>query len=586
MVPDYLAPTDLAVTPTRLGKVLLLGNCMFAPWIDFLAAERPEIEVRHATFGDAELVTAEDQDYDLRLVQLPLRTLYPEQAVMQNRYDDLDSYDRALRRGYHWMRALIGQVGGASPDRPTFFLNFLHPQQSALGRLLPRYDTRSPTFFIQRLNRMLYDAMADYPGGHVLDIEQVAGTFGRHLMQDDAFWVLAHAGTITDYDFEQDRGRLEPEAPLSARYPRDVAGFVRASWNEAIAMLRTLRGTDRVKMICVDLDDTLWRGVLAEAETIDQHASEGAPLGFAEALMICKQRGIILAIVSKNDEARAAEILKQVFHNRVRIDDFAIRKINWDPKPQNVAAAIREANVLPESVVYIDDNPVERAAVKALLPEVRMLGAPHLDWRRILLWSPETQVPEISTESANRSEMVRAQVEREQDRETMTYADFLAELDLQVELEAIVSTSDARFGRALELINKTNQFNTTGERWTESGAADFFDNGGRWWAFRVQDRYTAYGLVGLLLLQGEQIEQFVMSCRVFGLQVERAVLTALRKLEPRIAYARLVETSKNGPCREVYAQAGWTRNGDIWAAGPVQPLPNHVAMILPESDVG
>jgi len=234
--------------------------------------------------------------------------------------------------------------------------------------------------------------------------------------------------------------------------------------------------------------------------------------------------------------------------------------------------------VLPEAVVYIDDNPAERAAVKALLPEVRMLGAPHLDWRRILLWSPETQVAEITSESANRSDMVRAQVEREQDREGMTYADFLAELDLQVELGPITSTEDPQFARALELINKTNQFNTTGERWTESQAESFLAAGGRWWVFRVRDRYTAYGLVGVVAQKGSRIEQFVMSCRVFGLQVERAVLAALREFEPRIAEARLIETPKNGPCREVYAQAGWTRDGEIWMAGPAQSRPTHVTI--------
>ena len=578
MIPNYLAPTELAVTPTNVRKVLLLGNCLFNPWVDYLAAEHPEIEVRHSIFDYAETVTSDGQDYDMRLVQLPLRTLYPELAVMQNRYDDLDSYDRALRRAYHWIGALIDLIGPQSADQPTFFLNFLHPQQSALGRFISRYDARSPTFFIQRLNRMLHDRVANFKGGFVLDIEQVAATFGRHLVQDDAFWVFSHAGTITDYDFEQDVGRLEPEAPLSERYPRDVTGFVRAAWGEAVAMLRTLQGIDRVKMICVDLDDTLWRGVLADAEDFDHHATEGAPLGFAEALMICRQRGIILAIVSKNDEARAAEILERAFKGRVRLDDFAIRKINWNPKPQNVAEAIREANVLPEAVVYIDDNPAERAAVKALLPEVRMLGAPHLDWRRILLWSPETQVAEITSESANRSDMVRAQVEREHDREGMTYADFLAELVLQVELGPITSTEDPQFARALELINKTNQFNTTGERWTESQAESFLAAGGRWWVFRVRDRYTAYGLVGVVAQKGSRIEQFVMSCRVFGLQVERAVLAALREFEPRIAEARLIETPKNGPCREVYAQAGWTRDGEIWMAGPAQSRPTHVTI--------
>ncbi len=580
MNPDYLVPTQLAVTPTRIRKALFLGNCMLDMWADAIRPEQPDLEIRLASFDYAETSYSDGEEYDLRIVQLPLRLIYPEHAVMQGTLASPEEAERQLRASFSRMRSMINLLKNPRPDQPTFFLNYLYPQQSALGRLLPRYDARSPTFFIQRLNRFLYDQIADFPGGHVLDIEQVAGTYGRHLFQDDAIWLFSHAGLLFDYDWQHDQNRLEPLPPISQSRALDVDGFIRAAWNEATAMLRTLRGTDRVKMICVDLDDTLWRGVLAEADDVDHTAVEGWPIGFAEALAICKQRGIILAIISKNDETRAGEILARVFHNRLRIEDFAIRKINWDPKPQNVAAAIREANVLPDSVVYIDDNPVERAAVKAHLPEIRTLGAPHLDWRRILLWSPETQVAEVTAESANRSEMVRAQVEREQDRDTMSYADFLAELELKVELGSIASTADAGFVRALELINKTNQFNTTGKRWTEGEAESFFAAGGRWWVFRVEDRYTAYGLVGVIAQQAGRLEQFVMSCRVFGLQVERAVLATLQRLDPVIADARLVETAKNGPCREVYAQAGWTREGDLWRAAPAKPVPAHVAITI------
>lgn len=580
MIPDYLVPTDLAITPTRVRNLLLLGNCMFDPWIDAITALDPEIRIRHSIYDHAETLTSDGADYDLRLVQLPLRLIYPEFVTMRNSYDDEAAYDAALRQAFRRMRQLMGLLRGASADRPTFFLNYLYPQQSAIGRLLPRYDPRSPTFFIQRVNRQLSDLVADFPGGYILDIEQVAATFGRHLLQDDAFWSFSHGGTINDYDWHEDGERLEPEEPLSRRYPQDVGGFVRAAWGEAVAMLRTLRGTDRVKMLCVDLDDTLWRGVLAEKDEVDYHAVEGWPIGFAEALLICKQRGIILAVVSKNDEASVASIMDRAFQGRITLDDFAIRKIDWSPKPDNVAAAIRAANVLPDSVVYIDDNPVERAAVKALLPQVRMLGAPHLDWRRILLWSPETQVAESTAESARRSEMVRAQVEREQDRDAMSYGDFLAELDLKVDLSPVASTADPRFARALELVSKTNQFNTTGARWDEPQAESHFASGGRWWVFRAQDRYTNYGLVGLLSVSAANIDQFVMSCRVFGMQIEQAVLSGLLRAEPSLRSARLVETPKNGPCRDVYARAGWTAADESWIAGTVKPVPSHITLTV------
>ena len=179
-------------------------------------------------------------------------------------------------------------------------------------------------------------------------------------------------------------------------------------------MLRTIRQTDMVKLVLVDLDDTLWRGVAAEAAEVSSTASEGWPLGFAEALMFLKSRGVLLGIVSKNDEDRVREIWRRIYGTRIRLEDFAAVKINWRPKAENIEEILAEVNLLPNSVVFIDDNPVERAAVKAAFPEIRVLGPNPYLWRRILLWSPETQVATITSESAARTEMVQKQVQREE----------------------------------------------------------------------------------------------------------------------------------------------------------------------------
>src|SRR5205085_3701358 len=159
----------------------------------------------------------------------------------------------------------------------------------------------------------------------------------------------------------------------------------------------------------VDLDDTLWRGVAAEqAEQTELYGlpREGWPLGFIEALMFLKQRGVLLGIVSKNDEARVRAIWQRIYGDLIQMEDFAVRKINWQPKADNIEAILDEVNLLPKSVVFIDDNPVERAAVTAAFPEMRVLGANPYLWRRILLWAPETQVAALTTASATRTEMV------------------------------------------------------------------------------------------------------------------------------------------------------------------------------------
>ena len=138
--------------------------------------------------------------------------------------------------------------------------------------------------------------------------------------------------------------------------------------------------------------------------------------------------------------------------------------------------------------------------MKAAFPEIRVFGPnPLLCGRRILLWSAETQVSSITAESAARTEMVHAQVERERQRQQMSRQDFLASLSLAVNLIDIADMDHPGFPRVLELINKTNQFNTTGKRWTRRRCAPPSPPG-RNCAFEVEDRFPRYGLVGVIVV--------------------------------------------------------------------------------------
>jgi FkbH-like protein len=214
-----------------------------------------------------------------------------------------------------------------------------------------------------------------------------------------------------------------------------------------------------------------------------------------------------------------------------------------------------------------------------------VLGPNPYLWRRILLWSPETQVATITAESAARTEMVQKQVEREGQRKRLSRAEFLASLELRAGLHEVASIADNRFGRTLELINKTNQFNTTGKRWTLQEFTGFFRDGGRCFVLDVTDRYTAYGIVGVLLASGDEIIQFVMSCRVVGMDVEiAAVAGVLQALAVRgIAEhgAALTHTSANLLCRDLWARCGFVSAGaDNYrrAAGAPLAVPAHIEL--------
>jgi len=218
---------------------------------------------------------------------------------------------------------------------------------------------------------------------------------------------------------------------------------------------------------------------------------------------------------------------------------------------------------------------------------MRVLGPNPYLWRRILLWAPETQVAAITAESAARTEMVQKQVERETQKKRLSREDFLASLEVRASLGEIASTSDARFARALELINKTNQFNTTGKRWTQQELAAFFRDGGRCFVLDVTDRFTAYGIVGVLLVAGNEIAQFVMSCRVVGMDVEiAAVAGVLQAIAARGASeirASLVPTSANLLCRDLWERCGFLPTGAEQhqrSADPPLAPPAHIALRL------
>lgn len=197
------------------------------------------------------------------------------------------------------------------------------------------------------------------------------------------------------------------------------------------------------------------------------------------------------------------------------------------------------------------------------------MDAPVANWRRILLWSSETQRVVLTEESVIRTEMVQAQVEREAARHSSSHEEFLESLDLGVTCFTVRSPDDKKYERCFELLNKTNQFNTTGRRWSPNEIQAWLGNGRYLVGAEVKDRYTAYGVVGVVLVSENYIEQFALSCRVFGMDVEIAIVArtveAMRQSVDSEIVAKLVPTEKNKLCLSVYKSCGFNDGGNgLW----------------------
>lgn len=449
---------------------------------------------------------------------------------------------------------IIDRMREAVPSSlPLILMAFLEPPPTSAGV----FQTRSG---IYRLVRDLNDRMAERaerePGLLYLEVNDLLRRFGDDDLYDGYVEWYTHAGVLSN-----------PKNP-----------FARAVFARIDTMLRALSGAETVKLIITDLDNTLWKGVLAEQDEISpREATEGWPLAYVEALLACKNRGMVLAICSKNDEETTRRNFDLVWRERITLGDFASVRINWRPKSENIAEILAEVNVLPEHAVFIDDNPLEIEEIRRVFPQMMFLTGDQRRWREELLYGPRFQVARISAESARRTELVQARIERERslaagaDREA-----YLRDLQMKVQVRRIAGAEDPVFARAVELVNKTNQFNTTGERWQAGELAEKLANGMELYALRAEDRLANHGWVSMALMDGAVIHQWVFSCRVFGVGLEEAFLHFLQQGRPPLR-VRWQETGRNAVAREFLNQRFAPDGEESWILREPPSWPAHLA---------
>jgi FkbH-like protein len=525
-------------------------------------------------------------EYDFRLIQIPLRLVLPDLAFARLSYGDVAGFEALFEHVCAGMRNALASAFSwrGEAGMLTFVTSFMVPLQNPMGRLLRRHDLRNLVYFVEKLNERLEAEVTRYTNAYLHDINQTISMHGGRYLKDEVSWAANHASVFVNYDIGLDRGRLETVDPADVVYDLRLDEAASAVWMDLCAMYRSACQTDMVKMVVVDLDDTLWRGVAADSSDHPLEANEGWPMGLWEALTFLRQRGILLSIISKNSANTIAQLWYERLRGFMEMDDFSIRVINWQPKPENMDIILRTTGLLSSNVVYIDDNPVEREAMAKSFPGMRVLGGNPITWRRILLWSSETQVARITPEAGRRTEMVRAQVEREEKRSRLSQDEFLASLETQVTFSMILGPDDAAFGRCLELINKTNQFNTTGIRWRQDEIVSAMLQGITMLSFTVKDRYVDYGLVGVMLLDGQGIRQFVMSCRVLGMGIETVAIAVATELMAQAGadtiFAAMHDTGKNQPCRNIYRHCGFLPDAGGWkrATTPIVK-PEHVTIL-------
>jgi FkbH-like protein len=567
---EFLFPRDLEVTPSGIRAVLFIGSCLSEAYVLRQRKVDPGVHIDHILFNNAadlpERSDAELAAYDFQYVQLPLRSVLTDAVV---RIADNDRREEPLdwfALGKANIDAMLDKAMAynARTGLLTIISTFVVPQ----GRVSPSLtDDRSKQdlrWVVHELNNYLAEKARGFANTYLADVDMIADALGKRFFMDDFISFHTH-GSVHYPDWDED-DRIEA-APFGALFENRYEEFFDAIFRQMECVYRTVRQLDPVKLVIFDLDNTLWRGQIAENYGVGSKRphSDGWPLGVWECIQQLRWRGIAVAIASKNDlqlvRTRWSEAVDPPF---VRFEDFVAARIDWRPKVEGVGEILEALSLTPKSVVFVDDHPVERESVRAAWPGIRVIGANPFLTRRILLWSAETQIASRTDETLRREEMLNRQIQREETRAALPREAFLARLETRLDLFELTNVKDPGFARASELVNKTNQFNTTGVRWSVEDYLTFWRGRGRVFAFTVRDRFAEYGLVGVIMTMGSEIVQMVMSCRVLGMDIELAAVEAVVELmrQDGVATVRvaLKPTPSNGPCRDLFERAGFAIN--------------------------
>jgi FkbH-like protein len=594
---DYLLPKDLFVQSSLPSEILFIGSCI-SQHISSAVANSLDVKTHFMHFGqmyEGKKEFPADLTPSLIVLNLPMDSLM--HPFLDKRFATNKSDSSFLRRNME--RRLLDLLNlfenfTADFKGPKLIMNFLTPQNSPLGITINSEDYFDPKSAVKLLNSILTAHTRKTSNEFILDIDELSAVHGRKFFQDDVVWSYSHGAFISDEDqiFENER-RADADRPQNLASILEERTFnsellIKSIAIQILGFWRIFTSQDQVKLVIVDLDDTLWRGHAgSQVEGDKTQMAIGMPLGVVESLAVLYERGILIAIASKNEENLAKKIWMELYEEIFPWNNFFTTKINWENKSKNIAEIIEEARLQDHNVVFIDDNPLERQEVKYTFPNIRVLGQEPWRIRSILLWSAEMQVLHLSEEAKIRKKSLQSLSRIVSGNIKRSREDMLDELKMELRVRELDGIYDKDFERVFELLNKTNQFNTTGKRYSKAELHEFFSLNSKILVIRAKDRFVDHGLIFVALFDKECLYHVVMSCRVIGLGIEYVGLNVIVD-QSDLAYgsrfsAHLEETERNQPVRNYFRNAGFVQIGSTWtldSQGQLLDYPKHLKVEL------
>jgi FkbH-like protein len=406
------------------------------------------------------------------------------------------------------------------------------------------------------------DALAELAGsnGNVLfDVQNVAAIVGYDAWYQPAQWCAAKLAFALDL------------VPFYTEH--------------AARLFAAMRGKTR-KCLVLDLDDTLWGGVIGddglEGIRLGQGSAAGeAHLALQAYVLQCRGRGVIIATCSKNELDAALLPFRQHPEMLLKEDDIALFTANWEDKASNLAHIAKALNIGTDSLVFVDDNPAERERVRQMLPEVAVPELPEdpAYYVRVLGAAGYFEALTVSEEDAKRNDFYRANADRATAMNRMgDLTGYLSSLEMVCTVKPFDAVGRARIA---QLVNKSNQYNVTTRRYTERQIAEI-ENDERRFAVqvRLQDKFGDNGMISVVIFdkgpEAWACDTWLMSCRVLGRRVEDVILAEVAEAARKAGAKRLIgyyiPSPKNAMVRDHFARIGFSPAGSSQDGGTAWEL--------------
>lgn len=556
-------------------KLALLGSNtteFLNPCLIVEAARRGiSLQVWNAPFGQLELQALDagaelyQTGADAVLILPELESMSPELAWRHLACSDA-TCDRLQDDLIERLRSILESIRARSSMK-VWIGNLTPPAWLAAGIADPMLD-KPLTAIVQAVNQRIAGLCRAIPDATVFDVWGTACSVGWSQWRDARMALLAKAPLSG--------AALAALAKLAGRHLR--------AWT-----------TPPKKCLVLDFDNTLWGGVLGECGISGLQLGPDYPgnafLDFQRRVLALRDRGILLAAASKNNAADVEQALSEHPACLLKREHFSAFEVHWEDKATSLRRIATQLNLSLDSLVFFDDNPVEREWVRAQLPEVTVIDAPKsaLQYGQALEDSLAFDAVRFTEEDRRRAELYRQESARsELLAESGSLDGFLRSLQMQVEVGPF---DDASLPRIVQLLAKTNQFNLTTRRHDHARLTELLETGaiGVW--ARVRDRFGDNGLVAAALAVeqpdgGWTIDSFLMSCRVIGRNVETALLAVLERLVHerggRALTGLYFPTSKNQPAADFYSRHGYQQGASEghWhlRLDELRPLPETFAL--------